>query len=77
MNSKKVILREDFFFNFQYRKGDIFTIIGEDDIRGWDLQHNKTGKIIYECRFIHKLFDYYSIKEWRRDKLKKINNLDV
>jgi hypothetical protein len=74
MKCNKVILKEDFFFHVQYRKGEIFTIVGEDSIRGWDLKHDKTGKIIYECRFIHDLFDSYNIKEERKDKLKRINN---
>jgi hypothetical protein len=70
----KVILKEDFFFHEQYYKGDIFTIIGEDSIRGLDLQCERNDRIIYECRFIQDKFDYYDIKKDRKKKLNKINS---
>ena len=69
-----IILKEDLTINsFQYKKGDMFTIIGMDSHRGWDIKHNKTGNMIYECRFIQHSFEYYDIKEERKDKLNQIN----
>jgi len=74
VNPDKVILKEDLFYHYQYHKGDIFTIVDDDNWRGWNIKHDKTGNMIYECRFIHDLFDSYNIKEERKDKLKRINN---
>lgn len=74
MNSDKVILKKDLrMLDYQYHDGDIFTIIGDSYLRGWDLRHDKTGNVIYECRFLQKDFEYYSIKDDRRDKLNKID----
>lgn len=73
-NHDVVILKENLSLNaVQYSKGDIFTIIGEDSLRGWNLRHNKTGNKIYECRFIRDLFEYSDIKKERKVKLNKIN----
>lgn len=73
MKGGRLILKEDYFFYQQYKKGDIFHIIGEDDMRGWDIKHEKTGGEIHECRFIHDKFEKFSIKDERKQKINKIN----
>lgn len=70
--NKKIVLREDWSFNnVQYYKGDVFKIIG-DSFRGWDLQSERTKNKIYECLFVHDKFDYYNIKQERKEKLLNI-----
>jgi len=73
---RKVYLKEDWFFRVNYKKGDVFTIIGDDPMRGWDLQHDKTGNKIYETRFSSDKFEMYSLKQERWDKLKSLNILN-
>jgi len=47
-----VVFIEDFTFNDKlYKKGHQFKIIGEDGMRGFDLE-DKDGNRIYETRFI-------------------------
>ena len=70
-NGDKVILKEDLFFHVNYPKGEIFTIIG-GSMRGWDIKCDRTGRIIYECLMIHGKFENYSIKQERKEKLKKL-----
>lgn len=76
MIQNKIVLKNDLSFNgYNYLKGDIFTIIGSS-FRGWDIQHDISGNIIYECLFIHGEFEELCIKEERKEKLKKILNYE-
>lgn len=71
----KIVLKEYLTFHFDYKKGDIFTIIGNEGFRGWNIQHDKSGRIIYEIAFISDKFRELSSKELRLKKLKKLLNL--
>lgn len=39
-----------------YKKGHLFEIVGEDNLRGLDIK-DEDGKIIYETRMINDLFE--------------------
>lgn len=67
------ILLEDLIFNSRYyKKGSRFKVIGQDNIRGFDLE-DQNGNKIYETRFIANKF--MSIKDIREDKLRKLGIL--
>lgn len=70
MKGKRVVFLEDFEFNNKiYRKGHQFKIVGEDSMRGYDLEDDD-GNCIGETRFIsHK---YELISKLRDDKLKEL-----
>lgn len=57
----------------KFKKGHIFKVIGESH-RGLDIEDDQGNKI-YECRFIQHTFILYTLKEERKDKLNKINEL--
>ncbi len=59
--TKMVVMYESTYF-----PGHQFTIIGEDSIRGFDLEDDKGNKI-YETRFITD--SYISISEYRDRKV--------
>ena len=53
-NLGRVVLLEDFSFNgVDYKKGHQFNVIGDDNMRGPDLQDDD-GNTIYETRFMPK-----------------------
>ena len=70
MKGERVVFLEDFEFNGKvYKKGHQFTIVGVDDIRGYDLRDD-WGNCIDETRFIsHK---YELISRLRDNKLKEL-----
>jgi hypothetical protein len=66
----RVVLVEDFEFNNKvYKKGHQFNIIGDDDMRGFDLKDDD-GNEIGETRFIRNI--YVSLSDFREDKINKI-----
>ena len=68
----KVIVTKPISFNGnRYEIGHIFTIIGEDSIRGLDIRDNE-GHTIYETRMISDHYKHYTI-DIERDK--KINTI--
>lgn len=70
MKGERVVFLEDFEFNNKlYKKGHQFTIVGNDDIRGYDLEDDN-GNRIGETRFI--LHKYEFISKLRDDKLKEL-----
>ena len=70
MKGERVVFLEDFEFNNKlYKKGHQFTIVGNDDIRGYDLEDDN-GNRIGETRFI--LHKYELLSKLREDKLKEL-----
>ena len=68
----KVVITKDFVFNKkQYKVGDIFTIISDSGMRGWDIQ-DKDGNIIYETMMISDHYIPIPLKELRKEKLNEI-----
>jgi len=72
----KVVLCEDIYTwsypsgeKLQFKKGHIFTIVGDDDIRGFTIE-DKSGKTLAETRFVKMK----SLNEVRNQKIKKILN---
>lgn len=43
-----------------YKKGDLFTIVGSNGMRGYDIQ-DKDGKIIYEVALIMESFEEINV----------------
>lgn len=70
MKGERVVFLEDFEFNNKlYKKGHQFKIVGEDGMRGYDLEDDH-GNRISETRFIsHK---YELLSKLRGDKLKEL-----
>ena len=70
MKGERVVFLEDFEFNNKlYKKGHQFKIVGEDSMRGYDLEDDH-GNCISETRFIsHK---YELLSKLRDDKLKEL-----
>jgi hypothetical protein len=70
MKGERVVFLEDFEFNNKiYKKGHQFKIVGEDSMRGYDLEDDQ-GNSISETRFIsHK---YELLSKLRGDKLKEL-----
>ena len=67
---ERVVFLEDFEFNNKlYKKGHQFTIVGEDNIRGYDLKDD-WGNCISETRFIRTKYEF--ISKLRDDKLKEL-----
>lgn len=67
---KQVIVVKEFtFLGISYKIGDRLKIIGNDPIRGWDLE-DKDGNKIYETRFIYDKF-----KELGVYRNSRLNNL--
>lgn len=67
---KQVIVVKEFtFLGISYKIGDRLKIIGNDPIRGWDLE-DKDGNKIYETRFIYDKFKELGVY---RDS--RLNNL--
>jgi hypothetical protein len=70
MKGERVVFLEDFEFNGKlYKKGHQFTIVGDDNIRGYDLEDD-SGNRIDETRFISG--KYSLISKLRNDKLKEL-----
>ena len=70
MIGERVVFLEDFEFNNKlYKKGHQFTIVGNDDIRGYDLEDDH-GNRISETRFISNKYEL--ISKLRDDKLKEL-----
>ena len=70
MIGQRVIFLEDFEFNGKvYKKGHQFTITGDDNIRGLDLEDDNVNKI-GETRFIRNKYEL--ISKLRNDKLKEL-----
>jgi hypothetical protein len=70
MKGERVVFLEDFEFNGKlYKKGHQFTIVGDDNIRGYDLEDD-SGNRIDETRFISS--KYSLISKLRNDKLKEL-----
>jgi len=70
MIGQRVVVLEEFeFIGKVYKKGHQFTIIGNDNIRGLDLQDDY-GNSIYETRFSGWKFEL--ISKLRDDKLKEL-----
>ena len=68
----KLVLCENIYNlnqKLQFKKGDIFTIVGDDDIRGFTIE-DKSGKTLAETRFVKMK----SLNEVRNQKIKKILN---
>ena len=67
---ERVVFLNDFEFNGKvYKKGHQFTITGDDDIRGLDLEDD-WGNCIGETRFISHMYELVS--KLRDDKLKEL-----
>ena len=64
-----VVIKEFTFLGISYKIGDRLKIIGNDPIRGWDLE-DKDGNKIYETRFIYDKFKELGVY---RDS--RLNNL--
>lgn len=64
-----VVIKEFTFLGISYKIGDRLKIIGNDPIRGWDLE-DKDGNKIYETRFIYDKF-----KELGVYRNSRLNNL--
>jgi hypothetical protein len=70
MKGERVVFIEDFEFNGKlYKKGHQFTIVVDDNIRGYDLEDD-SGNRIDESRFISS--KYSLISKLRNDKLKEL-----
>ena len=70
MIGQRVVFLEDFEFNGKfYKKGHQFTITGDDNIRGLDLEDDN-GNRIGETRFMSSKFEL--ISKLRDDKLKEL-----
>jgi hypothetical protein len=70
MKGERVVFLEDFKFNGKiYKKGHQFKIVGEDSIRGYDLEDDN-GNRISETRFIS--YKYELLSKLREDKLKEL-----
>ena len=70
MIGQRVVFLEDFEFNGKvYKKGHQFTITGNDNIRGLDLEDDN-GNRIGETRFISSKFEL--ISKLRDDKLREL-----
>lgn len=67
---EKVVFLEEFEFNGKkYKPGHQFTITGDDDIRGLDLEDDN-GNCIGETRFIRHMYEL--VIKLRDDKLKEL-----
>jgi len=70
MIGQRVVVLEEFEFNDKvYKKGHQFTITGDDDMRGLDLEDDY-GNSIGETRFSGWKFEL--ISKLRDDKLKEL-----
>ena len=70
MIGQRVVFLEDFEFNGKiYKKGHQFTITGDDNMRGLDLEDDN-GNRIGETRFIRSKYELLS--KLRDDKLKEL-----
>lgn len=70
MIGERVVFLEDYEFNGKlYKKGHQFTITGEDNMRGYDLEDDD-GNRIAETAFIRS--KYKKIKDLRKEKLKEL-----
>jgi len=70
MKKNRVIFLEDFEFNGKlYKKGHQFNIVGEDDMRGYDLKDDD-GNHISETRMIRNKYEF--IHKLREEKLKEL-----
>lgn len=70
MIGQRVVFLEDFEFNGKvYKKGHQFTITGDDNMRGLDLEDDN-GNRIGETRFMSSKFEL--ISKLRDDKLKEL-----
>lgn len=70
MKGERVVFLEDFEFNNKiYNKGHQFKIVGEDSMRGYDLEDDH-GNRISETRFISDKYEF--ISKLRDDKLKEL-----
>ena len=70
MIGERVVLLEELEFNdILYKKGHQFKVIGEDNIRGFDLEDDN-GNRIYETRFIRSKYEF--IKRIRDKKIKDL-----
>jgi hypothetical protein len=70
MKGERVVFLEDFEFNGKlYKKGHQFKIVGEDSMRGYDLEDDH-GNRIGETRFISDKYELLS--KLREDKLKEL-----
>jgi hypothetical protein len=72
----KVVLCEDIYTwdypsgeKLQFKKGHIFTIVGDDDLRGFTIEDN-SGVTLAETRFVKMK----SIEDIREEKINKILN---
>ena len=67
----RVVLCEDIYTwdskKLKFKEGHIFTIVGDDDLRGFTLQ-DKSGKILAETRFVKMK----SLNKVRNQKIKNI-----
>ena len=67
-----VIFIEDFEFNGKlYKKGHEFKIVGDDSIRGYDLE-DADGNVIGETRFISDKYRALTKSERRERKIDDI-----
>lgn len=67
-----LVVVKDFEFNGRnYKVGDRFKIIGEDSMRGLDIE-DMYGNKIYETRMISDHFKYSSLQDERDKKLRDI-----
>lgn len=67
---QRVVLLEQLEFNDKvYHSGHQFTISGDDNIRGLDLEDDN-GNRIGETRFIRHMYEF--ISKLRDDKLKEL-----
>ena len=70
MIGQRVVVLEEFEFNGKvYKKGHQFTITGDDNMRGLDLEDDN-GNRICETRFIRSKYELLS--KLRDDKLKDL-----
>lgn len=69
IGEKVVVIKQIKFNNKVYNTGHIFTVTGEDDIRGLDLEDDE-GNRIGETRFIRDHYEF--LYRLRDNKLSKI-----
>ena len=66
-----VVIKEFEFGGRYYKLGDRFKIIGEDPMRGFDIE-DMNGNKIYETRMMSSNFRFIRKDEIRDDKLKDL-----
>jgi len=73
IGSKVKLIENIEMFHRTYKVGEIFTVYGVS-YRGWDLINDKNERID-ETHFSSHKYELYDIKEERKKKLQKINEI--